>query len=208
MSAEDRRQQLVEIGLDLLRSRPIHEMALDEVAAAAGISRSLLFHYFPTKSDYYASVVESAGRRMLLSAGEPRGDDPRARVRVLVAGYLRLVARSRPAYVALVRGASGGDPKVLLLLEEIRTSLVAKWLTSAGEAEPSALMSLIVRGWLASLEEIALVPRPRVPQEALIDHLTEGFFVELDRCRAADSAPSIASTGAGSVNQLGRTGPI
>ena len=65
LPADERRRQLVEIGWRLLQSRPIHEMALDEVAAEAGISRTLLFHYFPTKGDFYAAVVQSAGEHLL-----------------------------------------------------------------------------------------------------------------------------------------------
>lgn len=65
LSPEKRKAQLTEIGLELLATRPIHEVALDEVADRAGISRTLLFHYFPTKSDFYAAVVERAGQRLL-----------------------------------------------------------------------------------------------------------------------------------------------
>lgn len=48
LKPEERRTQLINIGLRLLVDRPIHEMSIDEVAAEAGISRGLLFHYFPS----------------------------------------------------------------------------------------------------------------------------------------------------------------
>src|SRR4051812_15432176 len=51
-SADDRRAQLVRIGLELLPTTPVQELTIDEVARRAGISRSLLFHYFATKRDY------------------------------------------------------------------------------------------------------------------------------------------------------------
>ena len=57
----------LEIGWELLETRPIHELALDEVAAAAGVSRTLVFHYFPSKADFYASVVAAAGERLLVN---------------------------------------------------------------------------------------------------------------------------------------------
>src|SRR4051812_41198050 len=64
LSAEDRRKQLVGIGLMMLRTQPIHELSIDAVAAEAGISRGLLFHYFPTKRDFYVEVMSAAGRRL------------------------------------------------------------------------------------------------------------------------------------------------
>jgi AcrR family transcriptional regulator len=131
MSAEDRRAQLVAIGLDLLESRSIHELALDEVANAAGVSRTLVFHYFPSKGDYFAAVVSSAGERLMQAVPRNPQTDVDARLRSMVSAFLRFVQRKRGAYIALVRGASGGDPKVLAVLDEVRTSHVLRWLDAA-----------------------------------------------------------------------------
>ncbi len=64
-TADDRRKQLIRIGLMMLRTRPIHELSIDDVAGEAGISRGLLFHYFPSKRDFYVAVISAAGRRLL-----------------------------------------------------------------------------------------------------------------------------------------------
>src|SRR5204863_260541 len=65
LSPEDRRRQLLGIGLRMLVEKPIQDLPLDAVAAEAGISRGLLFHYFPTKTDYYDAVIDAALRRVL-----------------------------------------------------------------------------------------------------------------------------------------------
>ena len=62
---DDRRRQLVGIGLAKLVATPIQDLSVDEIAAEAGISRGLLFHYFPTKTDFYLACIAAAGRRML-----------------------------------------------------------------------------------------------------------------------------------------------
>ncbi len=183
LSAADRRHQLVEVGLDLLSSRPIHELALDEVATAAGISRSLVFHYFPTKSHFYAAVVEVAAQRMLV-ARPPAGGTPAERVASLVTGYLRLVDRSRESYEALVRGASGGDPKVLATLDGVRASLVPRWLEAGDVASRQPATELLVRGWLAGLEEVALAWDPtQVAEDQLADLLVASFFAQVGLVR-------------------------
>ena len=64
MTPEQRRRQLVGIGLRKFVERPVQELSLDEVAMEAGVSRGLLFHYFPTKTDYHRAVVEAARRRV------------------------------------------------------------------------------------------------------------------------------------------------
>ncbi len=180
LPADQRRRQLTDIGLELLAERPIHELPLEEVADRAGISRTLLFHYFPTKSDYYAAVVQAAGLRLLSGGREPAGSTPAERVESLIKGYLRLVESSRDMYVRLVRGAAGGDPAVLATIDRLRWDTVPIWLNAAGLAgseEPGKCTQLLVRGWLTGLEEIALVWDPReVPRKVLVDRLVESFF--------------------------------
>lgn len=185
MTREERRDQLVEIGWRLLQTRPIHEMALDEVAAEAGISRTLLFHYFPTKGDFYAAVVQSAGEHLLRPVRVPEGASPIERVRTLVEGFVRLVERNRSGYSALVRGAGGGDQRVVGLIGEIRDSLVPKWLAAAEWPADDALARLVLRGWLVGMEETVLAWSPdTVARDVLIDHLTRSLFAELELTRA------------------------
>src|SRR5687768_9455176 len=75
LSADERRRQLVGIGLARIVDTPIQDLSLDEVAAEAGISRGLLFHYFPTKTDFYLACIAAAGRRMLRTTA-PDEDAP------------------------------------------------------------------------------------------------------------------------------------
>ena len=180
MTADARRAQLIEIGWELLQSRPIHELPLDEVAAAAGISRTLLFHYFPTKADFYFAVVSTMGERLLRPPRLPEGLGPAERIRTLVDGFVRLVERNRMSYTALVRGAGGGDQRIVELIADTRDALVPRWLDAAGCPDASALTTLTVRGWLVGMEETVIAWDPReVPRGALVDHLTESFLAEL-----------------------------
>lgn len=185
MSADDRRRQLVDIGLDLLATRSIHELALDEVAAEAGVSRTLVFHYFPSKGDYFAAVVSSAGERLMQAVPQGPETEVDTRLRLMVSSFLKFVQRKRGAYVALVRGASGGDPTVLRVLDEVRASHVLRWLDAAEWPVRDELTQLVVRGWLGCLEEVALAATDsRVPPDVVADQLVAGLLADLQR--AAD----------------------
>jgi len=182
MSAADRREQLVGIGLDLLATRSIHELALDEVAAEAGVSRTLVFHYFPSKGDYFAAVVSSAGERLMEAVPHGPETDVDTRLRSMVAAFLKFVERKRGAYVALVRGASGGDPKVLAVLDQVRANHVLRWLDAAQWPRRDEVTQLAVRGWIGSLEEVALAATvSSVERTILVDLLVEGLLADLQR---------------------------
>src|SRR5207253_2394425 len=57
---DERRAQLLEVGLELFSTRPYDGVPINEVAARAGVSRGLLYHYFPTKRDFYVDIVRAA----------------------------------------------------------------------------------------------------------------------------------------------------
>lgn len=192
LTADERRRQLVGIGLQLLITTPIHQLSLDTVAERAGISRSLLFHHFPTKNAYYAAVVRAAFRR-LLRATRPAPDTPDAeRVPRMVAGLVAFIDRRREPYLALVRGAGVGDPTVRRIVEDARAELAARWTgalaaTRAAAGAPVAdeeFLRMSVQGWLAYAEEMALswTADPERDRGALVVLLTAA----LDRLTTLD----------------------
>lgn len=153
-SPVERRKQLVGIGLEMLTRRPLHQVTVDEVAAKAGISRSLLFHYFPTKGDYYAEVLRAAGRRLLRGAFlEPRpGQDA---LDAVVDNYLAFIERRHEPYIALFR-STGTDDWVREVFLEIREALTDGVLRVAGIDEPTELLRAAVGAWLSFTEELSL----------------------------------------------------
>ena len=84
LEPEARRAQLVELGLRMLDSRPLDQVTTDAVAAAAGISRALVFHYFPTKRDFHVAVAEAAGEELLARTAPDPALPPSERIAVRV----------------------------------------------------------------------------------------------------------------------------
>ena len=95
LSAEDRRRQLVGIGLAKIVDTPIQDLSMDEVATEAGISRGLLFHYFPTKTDFYLACIAAAGRRILRNTAPAEGDEGPVQVRTMVTAMIEQIDRRR-----------------------------------------------------------------------------------------------------------------
>ncbi|MFT4048998.1 MAG: TetR/AcrR family transcriptional regulator [Solirubrobacterales bacterium] len=72
LSPEARREQLVEIGAQLFAERPFNDVWIEEVAKEAGVSRGLVYHYFPNKRDFYSAIVSHGLKNAFeLSAPDP-----------------------------------------------------------------------------------------------------------------------------------------
>lgn len=187
LSAEERRRQLLGIGLRRLVDRPIHDLSLDEVAHEAGISRGLLFHYFPTKGAYHAEVLAAAARRVRRNLTPEEGVTGEEALHQLVGRYVAQVERRRDFYVALVHGRvaagdTGDSGEAVESLREQLTDLVLAMglpaVTEAAEPRP------VVHGWLAYVEDRALQwsARPaddRPPAEQLVAHCAAALITLL-----------------------------
>lgn len=176
MTPEDRRRQLVGIGLRKFVEQPVQDLSLDEVAAEAGVSRGLLFHYFPSKTDYHRAVVEAAWRRVGRNVTpDPEAVGPAA-VRQVVERFLLQVERRRETYVALVLGQAPIAPGFGVggLREQLAALVVA-----AAELPDAALPA--AHGWVAYLEDRALQwsALPEAAREeqrrALVEHCTRAL---------------------------------
>ena len=173
-SAGDRRAQLVQIGLELLPSTPVQELTIDEVARRAGISRSLLFHYFASKRDYYTAVTRAAADLLWEHLLPPPGTSPEEQVSGMLDRYVGWVETFRESHLAFVRGAAGGDPWVSEVYEETRSRLVEVAL-AALELPDDARRRQLVLAWFAFTEDLVgqWVQEPTMSRPELLDLLRD-----------------------------------
>jgi AcrR family transcriptional regulator len=177
LEPEARRAQLVDVGLRMLDSRPLDQVAVDDVAAAAGISRALLFHYFPTKRDFHVAVAAAAADELLARTDPDPALPPRARVRAAVTAYVDHVADKRDAYVAFIRGASGGDPELQAVYDRTRTAFTLRVLDGIGLPAAPPSLRVVVRGWVAFTEEVTVdwLARGELTRDQVVDVLDEAL---------------------------------
>ena len=185
-SAGDRRAQLVQIGLELLPTTPVQELTIDEVARRAGISRSLLFHYFATKREYYTAVTRAAADLLWEHLMPPPGAAPDEQVTGMLDRYVGWVETYRDSHLAFVRGAAGGDPWVSEVYEDTRARLVEVAL-DALELPDDVRRRQLVLAWFAFTEDLVgqWVREPAMSREELLTLLRDA----LDRLLKDPPAP-------------------
>src|SRR5436190_10715426 len=152
LATDERRAQLLALGRRLFDERPYDEISIDDIAATAGISKGLLYHYFAGKRALYLSVVRAEADR-LRAATEAEGD-----LRAGLDTFLDYVEGRATAWSALVRGGVGADREVARIVEDTRTAIVervARDLWGSRRPVPAALRTA-VRGWQGFVEAATL----------------------------------------------------
>ncbi|WP_437775530.1 TetR/AcrR family transcriptional regulator [Sorangium sp. So ce1097] len=175
LDLDARRAQLLALGLELFSQRAYDDVAIDEVAQAAGISKGLLYHYFPTKRDFYIAVLREAARELVERSLDVDHVPMHERLRTGLDAYLAYVERQGISYAAVFRGGIGSDAEVLAIIEETRSRFLDKLLADAPVAERPPALRVALRGWIGFVEATSLdwIERHELDRSSLRDLLAD-----------------------------------
>ncbi|MFF5441343.1 TetR/AcrR family transcriptional regulator [Streptomyces achromogenes] len=178
MGVEERRQQLIGVALELFSQRSPDEVSIDEIATAAGISRPLVYHYFPGKLSLYEAALKRASEDLASRFDEPREGPLGARLLRVMGRYFDFVDEHGPGFSALLRGGPAvGSSATNALIDSVRQAAYDQILSHLGVTEASPRLELVVRSWISLAESTALIwlEGRRVPRAELEVQLVHDF---------------------------------
>jgi len=150
LSPEQRRKQLLEIGARLFAERPYDQVWIEEVAERAEISRGLLYHYFPTKRDFFAAVIRAESSRLPQLADADPTLPVAERLNAGLDLFLHYVETHEHSYRAVHRGAASADPDIRAIVRDSNAELERRILANLGpNNHDTELLHVAIRGWLA-----------------------------------------------------------
>ncbi len=143
---DERRRRLLELGARLFTEHAYDEISMAQIARAAGISKALLYHYFPSKQDYFVATLADGAEELRARVEPDPSLPPVQALAVAVDAYLDWIEHNADAYAKLIRSA-GAVPDVRELVEGVRTTTADRILEGlAAVGNPRARTA--VRGWL------------------------------------------------------------
>nr|WP_171396848.1 TetR/AcrR family transcriptional regulator [Streptomyces asoensis] len=178
MGVEERRQQLIGVALELFAQRSPDEVSIDEIAAAAGISRPLVYHYFPGKLSLYEAALKRASEDLAGRFAEPHEGPLGSRLLRVMRRYFDFVDAHGPGFSALMRGGPAvGSSTTNALIDAVRQNAYEQILSHLGITDAPPRLELIVRSWISLAESTALIwlDGRRIPREELEVQLVQDF---------------------------------
>ena len=148
LDVDERRRRLLELGADLFARHAYDELSMARIAREAGISKALLYHYFPSKQAYFAATLEQAAAELARTVAPDPELEPVAQLAASLDAYLGWVERHADAYAKLIRSV-GAVPEVRELVDRVRDATADRILEGiAQEQPPPPPLRAAVRGWL------------------------------------------------------------
>ncbi|NUP22885.1 MAG: TetR/AcrR family transcriptional regulator, partial [Streptomyces sp.] len=178
MGVDERRQQLIGVALDLFSRRSPDDVSIDEIASAAGISRPLVYHYFPGKLSLYEAALKRASEELAGRFVEPQEGPLGARLLRVMRRFFDFVEEHGPGFSALMRGGPAvGSTATNALIDSVRQAAYVQILSHLRVQNPPARLELVVRSWISLAESTALIwlDGRRIPRAELEVQLVHDF---------------------------------
>jgi AcrR family transcriptional regulator len=156
LGVDERSAQLIAAGAALFAEHAFEEISMRQIAAAAGISKPLLYHYFPSKIELFkAAVAEQAME--LESLIEPNGDGtPLEQLTQSVDAYLAWIESHSRAWQKLMQSAAT-LPEAREVVERFRVETLERIVHRVtGSHKPRPALRAALQGWLGYVDAVLL----------------------------------------------------
>jgi len=188
LDVDERYRQLLAAGTELFAEHAYEEISMRQIAQAAGVSKALLYHYFPSKLDLFKAAVAQAADT-LTGLIEPSGDGtPVQQLTASLDAYLGWIEANARTWRNLMRSATT-LPEAGELVEGFRARTLQRVMSelSGSDPAPPALRTAL-QGWLGYLDSAILdwTEHRDLPREAVRDLLVAAFGAALFAAQQAD----------------------
>lgn len=148
---------MVEIGARLFAERPFNDVWIEQVAQEAGVSRGLVYHYFPNKKDFFSAIVRHGMRHAFEVTAPDPSLPPDKWLKDGVERLVDFVEANANAFRAVFAGRHSVDEDVRAAVKENRDAQVQRICMLISPDEPvSETVRLGVEGWIAFLDAALL----------------------------------------------------
>jgi AcrR family transcriptional regulator len=156
LQVDERRRQLLELGGRLFAAHSYAELSMARIAREAGISKALLYHYFPSKQDFFVATLQQ-GAEEIARRTEPDPDlPPFEALAGSLDAFLGWIEENETAYRKLMESV-GSVPEVKSLIDGIRAATSARILDGLGAGDPPPpKLRAAARGWLWLMDGVIL----------------------------------------------------
>jgi AcrR family transcriptional regulator len=148
LQVDERRRQLLELGAELFARHSFAELSMARIAREAGISKALLYHYFPSKRELFVATLREAAEEVRRRTEPDPGLPPGEALAGSLDAFLAWIQENELAYRKLMESA-GSVPEVGALIAEVRDRTSGRILEEVGAGDPpSPRLRAVTRAWL------------------------------------------------------------
>lgn len=111
LPADARREQILDVALEVLGRAGYHGASMNDIADAAGVTKPVLYQHFDSKRDLFLALLDEVGERLLSAIAKATADAPdgKSQTERGFRAYFRWVANDHDAFMLLFGGGARRD---------------------------------------------------------------------------------------------------
>ena len=155
LAVDTRRAQLLELSAELFTRHAFDELSMAQIAEHAGISKALLYHYFPSKADLFEATLRQAAEEVRARTEPDPGLPPAEALAAGLAGFLGWIEENELAYRKFMQSAATVG-SVRSLMSEVREDTARRLQEGLAPGQPTPQIRAATRGWLWLMDGVCL----------------------------------------------------
>ncbi len=121
LPAQARREQILDVSVQVFARNGFHSTSMNDVADAAGVTKPVLYQHFDSKQDLYLALLSEVGNRLLTAiakatAGATTG---RAQTELGFGAYFQWVNDDHDAFLLLFGSRASRDEESVIAIRRI-----------------------------------------------------------------------------------------
>jgi AcrR family transcriptional regulator len=155
----DGRTELIDAAIRLFSDRPYALVSVEEIAAAAGAAKGLLYYHFGNKQGLYVAALQRLAQELHAALSAAAADEtltPIERLMLALDAHLAFIERYPAGYRELLSGAAT-HPEIQEIIESER--IVVRKMMLEGlppEVPRSEAVELALKGWGSFVDGVEL----------------------------------------------------
>ena len=147
LSADARREQLLDVAIDAFAKSGYHSTSMNDVAAAAGVTKPVLYQHFDSKRALYVALLEDVGDRITSAVLEAtkNSDSGKETTRLGFIAYFTWVAEHPREFKLLFGSNDRTDVEFTAMTRKLESSLaeaIAPLITAGIDAQHQRTLAL------------------------------------------------------------------
>jgi AcrR family transcriptional regulator len=156
LDVDERRRRLLVLGADLFTRHDYDKLSMARIAKEAGISKALLYHYFPSKEAYFVATLEEKAEELAQRTAPDPSLPPLEQLASSLDAYLGWIEENASSYDKMIRSGAA-VPEVRAMLDRVRGDTAQRIVDGLrGEEPASPGLRTAVRGWLGFMDGACL----------------------------------------------------
>lgn len=151
----ERRESLLAHGALLFAAQPVDSLPMSEIAAGAGCSKGLLYHYFGGRRGYYVAVLDAVALRLIEEMRPEEGVPFDTAFEGSTRRFLGFARKHPNEFRLLVRAGLGVDAEAEAVLSRVRDA-ASMFVLAQLRATPTTYLRIALGGWVSFAESAAL----------------------------------------------------